>query len=106
MLLHGVARLRGGGLPRPALLRLTRPRLVVLTHYALQPDRVLELPRAAVRAVTVRRGVLRLTWTAEDGGQRVTRLTRWTGRPAFDTPVQDVAALADVLVAWLAAPGG
>ena len=27
-------------------------------------------------------------------------LTRWTGRPALDTPLSDLDAVADALIAW------
>jgi hypothetical protein len=53
VLFHGVMRMHGiRVLPRPALLRLTPPRLVALAHHAWRSDRVWELPRTAVQEVT------------------------------------------------------
>jgi hypothetical protein len=101
VLLHGAMRLRRPGrLPRPVALRLTTRRLSLLLHYALQPDRVWDVPRAAVRDVRLRRGAVRISWAvdADDAG---ISLTRWTGRPALDTSLGDVEAVANLLVSWL-----
>jgi hypothetical protein len=102
VLLHGAMRLRRAGrLPRPVALRLTARRLSLLLHYALQPDRVWDVPRAAVRDVRLVRGTVRISWSDDAGGTTGIGLTRWTGRPALDTSLRDVHAVADVLTAWL-----
>jgi hypothetical protein len=102
VLLHGAMRLRRAGrLPRPVALRLTTERLSLLLHYALQPDRVWDVPRAAVRDVRVRRGAVRISWADDAAGDAGISLTRWTGRPALDTSLVDVEAVADVLISWL-----
>ena len=102
VLLHGAMRLRRAGrLPRPVALRLTSRRLSLLLHYALQPDRVWDVPRAAVRDVRLLRHAVRISWPTEAGGDAVISLTGWTGHPALDTPLDDVDALADVLISWL-----
>ena len=106
VLLSGAMRLRGRGLPRPVLLRLTRSRLVLLAHYALRPDRAWELPRSAVRSVTGTRGGVRLTWLGEGGAEQSTRLTGWTGGAAPGAALRDADAVADLLRDWLADPGG
>jgi hypothetical protein len=82
-------------------LRLTARRLSLLLHYALQPDRVWDVPRAAVRDVRLVRGTVRISWSDDAGGTTGIGLTRWTGRPALDTSLRDVHAVADVLTAWL-----
>ena len=102
VLLHGAMRLRRAGrLPRPVALRLTPQRLSLLLHYALQPDRVWDVPRAAVRDVRLLRRAVRISWCDDTGGTDGISLTRWTGRPALDTSLVDVDAVADVLRAWL-----
>jgi hypothetical protein len=102
VLLHGAMRLRRAGrLPRPVALRLTPQRLSLLLHYALQPDRVWDVPRAAVRDVRLLRRAVRISWSDDTGGTDGISLTRWTGRPALDTSLVDVDAVADVLRAWL-----
>jgi len=82
ILLHGVMRLRRlGRLPRPVVLRLTPQRLSLLLHFAFQPDRVWDLPRASVREVGFVRNAVQVSWTSDDaGGVTVMRLTGWTGR--------------------------
>lgn len=99
VLLHGGMRLRALGLPRPVLLRLSPRRLSVLLHYALQPDRVLELPRAAVLAVDLVRGAVAVAWRGEHG-EEVLRLTSGTGR-GLGRPLQ-TDAVAGSLEDWLA----
>ena len=102
VLLHGAVRMRGVGvLPRPAVLRLTPPRLVVLAHYALQPDRVWEVPRAAVREVRLDGRQVRLAVIGKDGDSTLT-LTGWTGRAALDTALRDADEVADALRNWSA----
>jgi hypothetical protein len=105
VLLHGAMRLRRAGrLPRPVALRLTNDRLTLLLHYALQPDRVWDVPRAAVRDVRLVRGAVRVAWAEDADGDGGIRLTRLTGRPALDTSLTDVSAVADVLSSWLRSP--
>jgi hypothetical protein len=106
VLLRGAMRLRTPGrLPRPVLLRLTTTRLSLLAHYALQPERVWDLPRASVRSVRLLRGAVHVTWSAdESGGTAVVRLTGWAGRPAMDRPLDDAGSVTDVLVSWLSSP--
>jgi hypothetical protein len=108
VLLHGVMRLRRlGRLPRPVVLRLTTGRLSLVAHYSLQPDRVWDLPRAAVRDVRLLRGAVHVSWTSDGaGGSTVVRLTGWTGRPAMDRPLYDAGSVTDVLVSWLSSAGG
>jgi hypothetical protein len=108
VLLHGVMRLRRvGRLPRPVVLRLTAPRLSLLIHYALQPDRVWDLPRAAIREVRPQRRAVRIVWTADDSdGVAAMTLTGWTGRPAIDSTLRDAGAVADALNSWLDSPDG
>jgi hypothetical protein len=102
VLLHGAMRLRRAGrLPRPVALRLTTQRLSLLLHYALQPDRVWDVPRAAIRDVELRRGAVAISWSDDAGGDAGISLTGWTGRPALDTPLGDVDAVADALTEWL-----
>ena len=102
VLLHGAMRLRRAGrLPRPVALRLTTSRLSLLLHYALQPDRVWDVPRAAIREVRLVRGAVEITWSDDAGGTTGIRLTRWTGRPALDSSLTDVDAVADALTDWL-----
>ena len=91
---------RAGRLPRPVALRLTDQRLTLLLHYALQPDRVWDVPRAAVRDVRLVRGAVRVEWADSDGDGGI-GLARWTGRPALDTSLTDVRAVADALTSWL-----
>jgi hypothetical protein len=101
VLLHGAMRLRRAGrLPRPVALRLTTDRLSLLLHYALQPDRVWDVPRAAVRDVRLLRRAVQISWSDDTGGCSDISLTRWTGRPALDTPLGDLDAVADALIAW------
>jgi hypothetical protein len=104
VLLSGALRLRALGLPRPAFLRLTPRRLSVALHHALQPDRVVELPRVAVLAVDVVRGAVRITWRGAEG-EHVLRLTSGNGR-GVSARVLDADAVADVLTDWLASPDG
>jgi hypothetical protein len=104
VLLQGGLRLRALGLRRPAVLRLTPRRLSVLLHFALQPDRVVELPRAAVTGADLDRGAVRIAWRGEDG-EHVLRLTSGGGRGA-PARVLDAGAVADVLARWLASPDG
>jgi hypothetical protein len=108
VLLHGVMRLRRlGRLPRPVVLRLTAQRLSLLMHYALQPDRVWDLPRAAVREVRPLRRAVQVSWTSDDSaGVAAVTLTGWTGRPAIDSTLRDAEAVADVLLSWLDSPDG
>jgi hypothetical protein len=106
LLLEGGMRLRAHGLPRPVVLRLTPPRLVLLAHYAFQPDRVLELPHAAVRSVGVDGGAVAVEWTGEGGARQVLRLTRWTGSREVAPALRDVDVVAELLHAWLVQPGG
>ena len=108
VLLHGVMRLRRvGRLPRPVALRLTAPRLSLLTHYAFQPDRMWDLPRASIRDVRLQRRAVHVSWTSDaDGGVAVIRLTGWTGRSAIDSSLRDAEAVADVLRSWLDSPDG
>lgn len=102
VLLHGAMRLRRAGrLPRPVAMRLTNQRLSLVLHYALQPDRVWDLPRAAARDVRLRRGAVRISSSDDAGGTDGIALTRWTGRPALDTALRDVDAVADALISWL-----
>ena len=102
VLLHGAMRLRRAGrLPRPVALRLTTERLTLLLHYALQPDRVWDVPRTAVRDVRLVRGEVRIAWAEAGNGDGGIRLTGWTGRPALDTSLGDVGPVADVLTSWL-----
>lgn len=104
VLLGGGMRLRALGLPRPVVVRLTPRRLSVLLHLALQPDRVLELPRSAVLGVDVVRGAVRITWRGEDG-EHVLRLTSGDGRSVRSRPL-DRDDVADVLADWLASADG
>ena len=108
ILLHGVMRLhRLGRLPRPVVLRLTPQRLSLLLHFALQPDRVWDLPRGSVREVALVRNAVQLSWTSDEaGGITAMSLTGWTGRPAVDSPLHDAGAVAEGLGAWLDAPDG
>jgi hypothetical protein len=108
VLLQGAMRLRDlGRLPRPVVLRLTPQRLSLLAHYALQPDRLWDLPHASVRDVRFLRGAVRVTWTSDEaGGSTVVRLTGWTGRPAMDRPLYDAGAVTAALVSWLDSPDG
>ena len=100
---HGVMRSRGQGvLPRPVLLRLTAPRLVLLAHFAFRPDVVWQLPRTAVRGAELTDGTLRITWLDGQAELQVTRLSAWTGRAALDEPVRDPRVAEDVLNRWLA----
>ena len=100
VLLHGGMRLRALALPRPVVLRLTPRRLSALLHYALRPDRVVELPRGAVTAVDLVRGAVRITWRGDDG-EHVLRLTSGGGRVLLARAL-DADAVADALHAWLA----
>ena len=107
VLFHGVMRLRGHGLvPRPAVLRVTPPRLVVLAHFAFRRDQLWELPRTAIRGVAMARGVLQITWTDESAGQQIMQLSRWTGRAPLDRPLTDAGEVAERLTRWLSAPNG
>jgi len=102
VLLHGAMRLRRAGrLPRPVALRLTVTRLSLLLHHALQPDRVWDGPRAAVRGVRLMRGTVRISWSDDAGGTTAIGLIAWTGCAALDTSLRDVHAVADLLSAWL-----
>ena len=102
VLLHGAMRLRRAGRPpRPVALRLTTSRLSLLLHYALQPDRVWDVPRPAISEVRLVRGAVRISWSDDAGGTTGIRLTRWTGRPALDSSLTDVDAVADTLSEWL-----
>lgn len=105
VLLHGVMRLRGRGLPRPAVLRLTGPRLVVLVHFAIHSDLLWELPRSAIDSVDQVGSAVHITWSNQQGGQEVLRLTRWTGRVAPDDPIEDLPCAARTLREWLSPPG-
>ena len=108
VLLHGVMRLRRiGRLPRPVVLRLTAHRLSLLMHYALQPDRIWDLPRGSVQDVRLHRGAVQLSWASDRAGTAtVMRLTGWTGRPAMDSPLHDAGAVSDLLASWLDSPDG
>ncbi len=101
ILLQGVMRLRGRRLPRPAVLRLTDRRLVVLAHFALRPDTVWELPKAAVTNVELRAGRIRIHWADGDSVRHSLQLAKWTGPARKDRPVDDVAAAAELLQRWL-----
>ena len=68
---------------------------------AAQPDRVWDVPRAAIREVRLVRGAVEITWSDDAGGTTGIRLTRWTGRPALDSSLTDVDAVADALTDWL-----
>jgi hypothetical protein len=104
VLLSGGMRLRAFGLPRPVVLRLTPRRLSVLLHYALQPDRVVELPRAAVLGVDVVRGAVRITWRGDDGDRHL-RLTSGGARVLLARAL-DADTVAEVLADWLDSPDG
>ena len=108
VLLHGAMRLRRAGrLPRPVVLRLTTQRLSLLLHHAFRPDRLWDLPRAAIRGVHLRNGAVLISWSSDDSGEvGVARLGGWTGRPAFDGSLRDADAVADVLCSWLVSPDG
>jgi hypothetical protein len=56
-------------------LRLTTQRLSLLLHYALQPDRVWDVPRAAVRDVRLQRGAVRISWADDADGNAGISLT-------------------------------
>ena len=108
VLLHGVMRLRRiGRLPRPVVLRLTAQRLSVLFHYAFQPDRIWDVPRASIQDVRFQNGALQMAWASDErGGAIVLRLTGWTGRPAMESPLYDAGAVAELLTSWLDSPDG
>lgn len=102
VVVHGVMRLRSEGLlPRPALIRLTHPRLVVLAHYAFRSDRAWNLPRTAVRTVDLAGTEVRIAWATTDGASKLLRLTPWTGRAALDRPLRDGGAVFEALRRWL-----
>ena len=82
-------------------LRLTTQRLSLLLHYALHPDRMWDVPCAADRDVRRLHGAVRISWSDDAGGNPGISLTRWTGRPALDTSLGDVDAVAHVLISWL-----
>lgn len=107
VLFHGAMRLRSGGLlPRPAVLRVTPRRLIILGHYALRSDQVWELPRGAVQSVGLVGRSVHISWTGEHGAVGSVKLNRWTGRMAPDRPVRDTAKAARILEEWLRSSDG
>jgi hypothetical protein len=102
VLLRGGMRLHGTRLlPRPVLLRLTAPRLVVLAHFAFRPDQVWELPRPAIRHVELFKGTLRITWSDQAGAVTVLQLAGWTGGRVLDRPIRDPQDASRELSSWL-----
>jgi hypothetical protein len=107
VLLRGVMNLRGQGLlARPTVVRVTPSRLALLAHYVFQPDRVWDIPRAAVQGVEVVRRTVRIEWTSEQGGVAESRLAAWTNRPFLDRPLRDVDNVAELLESWRNSPSG
>jgi hypothetical protein len=102
---HGAVRLRRRGtLPRPAVLRLTTQRLIVLAHHAVAPDRIWELPPGAVTGLRRDWSTLVVQWRDAAGDGHDLPITAWTGRPALDRPIRDVDELGHALETWRAAP--
>ena len=107
VVLQGVMNLRRQGLlDRPTVVRVTPSRLVLLAHYVFQPDRVWDIPRAAVREIEVVGRTLRIVWASDQGGVAELRLKAWTNRPFLDRPLRDVDDVAEFLQSWLDPPTG
>jgi hypothetical protein len=62
---------------------------------------VWDVPRSAVRDVRLLHGAVRISWADDPDGDAGMSLGRWTGRPALDTSLVDVDAVANVLISWL-----
>lgn len=109
VLLHGQMNLRGQGLlNRPTVVWVTPQRLILLAHYALQPDRLWEIPRGAVQQVQVVQRTVRVSWASADAGVAESRLAAWSNRRAvvINRPLRDANAVAELLQSWLYAPDG
>lgn len=102
ILFHGVMQLHAAGAPtRPAVLRLTTPRLVILAHYPWRSNRAWELPRPSVQGVELLGAVVQIDWTDQQDVAQALQLGRWTGRAAFDRPIRDASEAAEALDGWL-----
>lgn len=107
VLFHGVMRMhRPGRLPRPALLRLTPPRLVILAHRAFGSDRVWELPRGAVRDIELIGTCIEISYIGQGGTRSMMQLKRWSGATRMDRAVREATQAAGTLRGWLASADG
>lgn len=86
---------------RPCYLRLTSTRLCVLEHYALRPDRLTEVPPAAVESVSLTGNRVGVTWTGSRGDRRSVVFVPWTGRiPAIRRLPESPEELVATLSSW------
>lgn len=86
---------------RACYLRLTSPRLCVLEHYALRPDRLTEVPPAAVESVSLAGNRVVVAWAGPSGDARTVTLVPWSGRvPAIRRLPESPEDLAAVLSTW------
>lgn len=91
-----------GRLPRPVTLRLTTDRILALAHYAFQPDRLWDLPRRAITDAVVADGALTITYRDENSSVATLSVSDWTGSLVHGAAIPDIAALHDLVSAWLA----
>jgi hypothetical protein len=90
---------------RPCYLRLTSPRLCVLEHFALRPDRLTEVPPAAVESLSRSGDRVLITWTSSSGDVRAVTLVPWSGRiPAIRRLPDRSEELAATLSSWREVP--
>lgn len=97
VILSGLARWQGQGLPRTAFVRLGDETLSLLLHFAFRSDQVIDIPRSAIHSVRWHDGVAEFDYRLSSGADELLRLTNWRSR--FGTPVRPIncEALARVL---------
>ena len=72
MIAKGVVRSRTAGLPRFSYLRVSPRRICLLQHFALRPDRLIDIPTSAlVDSPSVRGSWVQLEVAHEEGRLRV-----------------------------------
>lgn len=102
VLAEGSVRCRTGPvLQRPGFLRLTDQRLAIGTHFALQPDRLLEIPAGALLETSHRGRWARLVFRTE-GGDGAVELDAFGGgvlRRGYPPELP----LLDIIEAWQSA---
>jgi hypothetical protein len=94
---QGIVRCRSRMLPRVAYLRVSPNRICVAQHFALRPDQLTEIPRAAVTQTRVEGSWVRLSFTHETGPMTLflkpweRRLRRIVVEPVLRVSLQELS---------------
>jgi hypothetical protein len=96
---------RGPTSGRIGYVRLSNHRLLLLGHYALRPDHVIEVPPGALRALERAGMRLELTLARRDGGISFVSLAPWSGVTPVRGALKSLDQLTSDLRAWLGQGG-